>query len=116
MDDFDTSTLNILRALANPNRLTILRWISDPTSHFPAQKDGDLVEDGVCVNFITQKIGLSQPTVTAHMQVLGDAGLVTSKKIKNWVFYKPNKTQLEQSLRGLIDEIIGATGSKHTPQ
>ena len=33
----------------------------------------DLVEDGVCVGFITKKIKLSQPAVTEHMQVLAAA-------------------------------------------
>ncbi|WP_226892618.1 ArsR/SmtB family transcription factor [Phycobacter azelaicus] len=77
-----------LKVLANENRLQILHWLSDPERHFPPQEDGDLVEDGVCVGFITDKIGLRQPTVTNHMRLLQDAGLVESKKIKNWVFYK----------------------------
>ena len=63
--------------------------------------DGDLVEDGVCVGFITQKIGLSQPTVTEHMQVLAEAGLVTSKRIKNWVFYKPDRVRMTATLAAL---------------
>lgn len=82
------STAAALKALANENRLQILHWLSDPERHFPPQEDGDLVRDGVCVGFITEKIGLRQPTVTNHMRVLQEAGLVTSKKIKNWVFYK----------------------------
>ncbi len=85
------STAAQLRALANENRLMILSWILDPRAHFPPQTDGDLVDDGVCVGFITEKIGLSQPTVTTHMKVLAEAGLVTQKKIKNWVFYKPDR-------------------------
>ncbi len=85
------STTLQLKALANENRLIILSWITDPHPHFPPQEDGDLVTDGVCVGFITEKIGLSQPTVTTHMKVLAEAGLVTQKKIKNWVFYKPDR-------------------------
>lgn len=80
MDDELTSMAPALRALANENRLQILAWILDPRAHFPRQRDGDLVEDGVCVGFITDKIGLSQPTVTAHMRVLADAGLVSVSK------------------------------------
>ena len=75
------STAEALRALSNPKRLTIVHWLADPTSHFPPQRDGDLVADGVCVGFITKKIKLSQPAVTEHMQVLAAANLVTSKKI-----------------------------------
>ena len=88
------STANCLRALSNENRLLILSWILNPTEHFPPQVDGDLVEDGVCVGYITEKIGLSQPTVTNHMKILASVGLVTQRKIKNWVFYKPDKMRI----------------------
>jgi DNA-binding transcriptional ArsR family regulator len=77
-----------LKALANENRLLILHWLADPERFFPPQVDGDLVQDGVCVGFITEKIGLKQPTVTNHMKILQDAGFVRSKRIKNWVFYQ----------------------------
>lgn len=87
-----------LHALSNRHRLTILIWLTEPEKHFPPQRDGDLVKDGVCVGFITEKIGLSQPTVTTHMQALAKAGLVTSKKIKNWVYYKPNGTAIDRLL------------------
>ncbi|WP_083095829.1 ArsR/SmtB family transcription factor [Pseudophaeobacter leonis] len=90
------STLPALRALANPHRVQIMDWLLDPERHFPPQRDGDLVEDGVCVGFITDKVGLSQPTVTSHMKTLEQAGLVSSKKIKNWVFYKADQRALEQ--------------------
>lgn len=83
-----------LKALANVNRLQIIEWIMDPRAHFAEQVDGDLVEDGVCIGRIVDKIGLSQPTVTSHMKQLANAGLVSSKKIKNWVFYKPNRKRL----------------------
>ncbi|MCV0427715.1 MAG: helix-turn-helix domain-containing protein [Roseibium sp.] len=78
-----------MSALSSPVRLQILLWLLDPRSHFPEQRDGDLVEDGVCVGFITEKVGLSQPTVSSHMKKLAESGLVTGKKIGNWMFYKP---------------------------
>ena len=84
------STLLTLKALSSESRLQIMEWITSPTDHFPPQTDGDLIEDGVCVQSITDKIGLRQPTVTSHMRILENAGLVTSKQIKNWVFYKPD--------------------------
>lgn len=93
--------LDVLKALSNENRLLIMKWITSPRDHFPEQRDGDLMDDGVCVGFITQKIGLSQPTVTSHMKVLESAGLVSGKSIKNWVFYKPNRDLASETLRGL---------------
>lgn len=96
-----------LRALANPQRAQIMDWLLDPTAHFPPQRDGDLVQDGVCVGFITDKIALSQPTVTSHMKILETAGLVTSKKIKNWVFYKADRQALSQ-----ISQVFGQAANR----
>jgi len=78
----------VFRALASPRRLQILEWLRDPVSHFPPQRDGDLVDDGVCVLFIADKLGVAQPTATAHLQALARAGLVTSKRVGQWTFYK----------------------------
>ena len=101
MDDQFESMVAVLRALSNPRRMTIARWLADPTAHFPPQRDGDLEDDGVCVGFITKKIELSQPAVTEHMQVLASAKLVTSKKIKNWVFYKLDTSKVAAVLEEL---------------
>jgi ArsR family transcriptional regulator len=94
-----------LKALSNPHRLAILQWLIDPRVHFPDQQDADLVEDGVCVGFITTKAGLTQPTVTSHMQILAKADLVTSKKIKNWVYYRPNQSRIRAFLGELKDRL-----------
>lgn len=77
-----------LRALGNQKRLQILDWLKDPTSHFPRQIAGDLVKDGVCGLFITEKLNVSQPTASEHLRVLVDAGFLTGTKIKQWIFYR----------------------------
>jgi len=99
------STVLVLNALAHENRLRIVYWLSEPKVHFPPQVDGDLVEDGVCVGFITEKIKLKQPTVTNHMKILQNAGLVESKKIKNWVFYKLRNKILSKTINELTQLI-----------
>jgi ArsR family transcriptional regulator len=106
MHDDKEPTAMVLRALSNPRRMTIVRWLADPKAHFPPQRDGDLVQDGVCVGFITKKIKLSQPAVTEHMQVLASVNLVTSKKIKNWVFYKLDKELVAALLKDLSDTLL----------
>lgn len=90
-----------IKALANPHRFRMLEWLMEPESHFPKQRDADLLEDGVCVGFLTEKAGLSQPTVTSHMQKLAQAGFVTSKKIKNWVYYRPDRKRVRSFLEKL---------------
>jgi DNA-binding transcriptional ArsR family regulator len=101
MDDPSESMQNVLRALANEKRMQMLEWLLDPTANFPPQRDGDLVDDGVCVGAITDKIGLSQPTVTNHLRILVDVKLVTSRPIKNWVFYKADRTVVLEALSRL---------------
>ena len=105
MSDSDLQSKQ-LKALANTKRLQIIEWILDPLNHFEAQVDGDLIDDGVCIGRIVDKIDLSQPTVTSHMKVLEDAKLVTSKKIKNWVFYKPDREKLKQLFLGLEKRLL----------
>src|SRR5260221_14640254 len=78
----------VFRALASERRLQVLEWLKDPRAHFRPQADGDLVEDGVCGLFIAEKLGITQPTLTEHMRILIQAGLVVSKRIKQWTFYK----------------------------
>lgn len=99
MNDKIASTADLFRALANEQRLMIISWLANPRAHFPEQEDGDLVDDGVCVGFITAKIGLSQPTVTNHLQYLTNAGLIRPKRIKNWVFYRLVKERLNEITR-----------------
>jgi ArsR family transcriptional regulator len=86
--------VSVVKALANTNRLLILEWLRDPESHFPPQRDGDLVADGVCGVFIAEKLGVSQPTCGEHLRVLGQAGLLRSKKIKQWVFYQRDEDRI----------------------
>ena len=91
----------LFAALASARRLQVLEWLKDPRAHFPPQRDGDLVDDGVCVCFIADKLGVAQPTATAHMQRLARAGLVTSRRIGQWTFYQRDEdaiTAVKQSI------------------
>jgi ArsR family transcriptional regulator len=94
--------VDIYKALANDKRLAILSWLKNPTAHFPPQVDGDLVEDGVCGLFIAEKLNISQATLSEHMRVLVQAGLVTPKKIRQWIFYKRDEARIQSLKDGLI--------------
>ena len=95
----------VFRALASPKRLQVLDWLRDPVAHFPPQRDGDLVDDGVCVVFIANKLGVAQPTATAHLQALARAGLVTSKRIGQWTFYKRDEAAIQAFTQQLRDQL-----------
>src|SRR5258708_18226867 len=81
------SAAELFRALGSEKRLAVRSGRRDRVLHFPPQRDGDLVEDGVCVMFIAEKLGVAAPTATRHLQVLSRAGLVTSRRIGQWTFY-----------------------------
>ena len=94
-DPFDEA----LKALANPVRRKILLQMKDPEQNFPGQEHP--YEFGVCAGRIEGACGLSQSTVSAHLAVLAHAGLITAKKIGNWVFYKRNEPAIAAFLEHL---------------
>ncbi len=94
-----------LRALANERRLQILEWLKHPRKHFPPQVDGDLVKDGVCGLLLARKLRISQPTLSEHMRVLSQAGLVRGKRIKQWTFYQRDEKRIRELKRVLATQI-----------
>ena len=93
--------LTAIQAIGNDRRLQILEWLKDPKAHFRPQVDGDLVTDGVCAALIAEKLGISQPTLSEHMRVLSQAGLVKSKRIKQWIFYKRDEARIKDIKRSI---------------
>src|SRR5580658_3371411 len=85
---------DVIKALANERRLRILDWLKDPRAHFPPQVDGDLVDDGVCAVLIAEKLGITQATLSEHMRVLVQVGLVRAKRIKQWTFYQRDEVRI----------------------
>jgi DNA-binding transcriptional ArsR family regulator len=94
-----------LRALANGRRRLILEWLRDPKRHFRRQIDGDLVTDGVCGVLIAEKLGVSQPTVSEHLKILTQGGLLMSKRVKQWTFYKRDEAQIEKIKQAITAKI-----------
>jgi ArsR family transcriptional regulator len=65
-----------LKALADPGRLRLLSLIQ-------AQPGGE-----ACVCHLTEPLELSQPTVSHHLRVLREAGLVDREQRGSWAFYR----------------------------
>jgi len=93
------------KALGNDKRLTILGWLKDPRAHFPPQEYGDLVEDGVCGVWIAEKLGISAPTLSEHMRILVQAGLVRPRRIRQWTFYRREEPALEAVAAALSRDV-----------
>lgn len=77
------------KALADPGRIRLLNFIG-------AQPEAE-----ACVCHVTAPVGLSQPTVSHHLRILHDAGLLDREKRGAWVYYKVNHSRLE-SLRAAL--------------
>jgi ArsR family transcriptional regulator len=87
-DDLDDA----LKALSNPVRRQILQQMKDPEKNFPGQDHP--YEFGVCAGKIDDSFGLSQSTISAHLAVLQHAGLLSAKRVGQWVFYKRNEAAI----------------------
>ena len=82
----------IHKALASPMRRQILAWLKNPAEYFAAQEYP--LDLGVCAGLIDQQAGLSQSTVSAHLATLQRAGLITSRRVGQWIFFKRNETAI----------------------
>ncbi|MDB5962077.1 MAG: Transcriptional regulator, ArsR family [Massilia sp.] len=93
----------IHKALANPVRRQILSWLKEPHEYFAQQEHG--LELGVCAGLIDERTGLSQSTVSAHLASLQKAGLINSRRVGQWIFYKRNEEVLQAFLNQLHHEL-----------
>jgi ArsR family transcriptional regulator len=64
------------RALADPTRLRLISLVA-------AHED-----DEACVCELTDPVGLSQPTVSHHLKILVDAGILTREQRGKWAYYR----------------------------
>ncbi|AKS08933.1 ArsR/SmtB family transcription factor [Pseudomonas trivialis] len=94
--------LEIFKALSNRTRLEILKGLKDPEKNFPAQDEGDVHTVGVCVSSIQEGVGLSQSTVSDYLATLHRAGLIETRRIGQWTYYKRNEATISA-----LAEIIG---------
>ena len=77
-------------ALSDPVRLRVLSMLA-------AAADGE-----VCVCDFVDPLGKSQPTISHHLKILSEAGLVHGDRRGKWVWYSLNRDRLAQ-LRAQID-------------
>lgn len=72
------------KALADPARVKLLSLIA-------AARDGE-----ACICDLTAPLGLSQPTVSHHMKLLVDAGLVSRQQRGKWAYYRILRDALDR--------------------
>jgi ArsR family transcriptional regulator len=79
----------LLKVLAEPARLRLLSLIQ-------AQPGGE-----ACVCHLTTPLGLSQPTVSHHLKVLLEAGLVEREQRGSWAYFRVRREPLA-AIRGIL--------------
>ncbi|GAA1382598.1 ArsR/SmtB family transcription factor [Peribacillus frigoritolerans] len=87
--------VNIFKSLSNEARLQILEWLKDPTAHFGPQDGIDLIEVGVCVSQITEKLNMTQSTASQYLSTLQRAGLIKATRIGKWTYYKRDEEAIK---------------------
>lgn len=75
----------LFRAFADPNRLRLLSIVKASTA-------GE-----ACVCDLTEPLNLGQPTVSHHLKILVDAGLLSREKRGTWAYFSLIPGALEQA-------------------
>ncbi len=83
-EDEAVSQARLLKALADPTRLRILSLLSR-------------YEGEVCVFEIVESFTLEQPTISHHLRILRDAGLVDCRKKGLWAYYYVRREALSRA-------------------
>lgn len=75
---------SLLKAIADPTRLQLISYLNSSNN------------SESCVCNLTAPLGLSQPTVSHHLKVLLEAGLITREKRGTWVWYAVDQQRWAQ--------------------
>lgn len=88
----DATTMSTkLKALSDPTRLRLFSIISSG--------------EAMCACDLTEPLGVGQPTVSHHLKVLHDAGLVDREQKGKWAFYSPSGAALRE-LSDFLDPAV----------
>jgi ArsR family transcriptional regulator, arsenate/arsenite/antimonite-responsive transcriptional repressor len=85
-----TDVAALFRVLGEPARLLLLSAIAAQPS------------EEVCACELVESLGLSQPTVSHHLKVMYEAGLLTKERRGNWIYYRIVRERLV-FLRQVLD-------------
>ncbi|KUN81226.1 ArsR/SmtB family transcription factor [Streptomyces griseoruber] len=89
----------MLRTPVGEKRLDILEWLKEPHRHFPPQRHGDLVEDGVTADAIAARLGVRREVAETHLALLTDIGLLRATRIKRRLYYRRDEIRIAEVAR-----------------
>jgi len=88
----EQSFVKVMKALSDPSRVKVIKALE--------------VRE-LCVCELREVVGLAQPTVSKHLKVLEEAGLIAGRKDGQWVYYRLSPASIYaesmlESLRGWL--------------
>jgi ArsR family transcriptional regulator len=86
------SLMRVLKALADPNRMRIMKMLQ---------------RREMCVCEITEALGIAQPSVSRHMRLLEQAGLVEARRDGQWTNYLWKPSPVDPYARCMLERIPG---------
>ncbi|MEV1084400.1 helix-turn-helix domain-containing protein [Streptomyces sp. NPDC050211] len=89
----------MLRTPVSERRLDILEWLKDPAAHFPPQRHGDPVEDGVTAAAVAAKLGVPRSVAETHLGLLTAIGLLRTKRIRLRTYYRRDEVRIAEVAR-----------------
>lgn len=95
------NVIDISKVLSNETRMNILFWLKEPEKHFPPHQELKHFKDGVCVQYIGEKSGLSQSTISQYLSMMQKAGLVILTRHGKWTYYKRDEKLIKQYIAHL---------------
>ena len=90
----------IFKALANPTRRQILEWLKAPEQFLSVDECGDF-KRGVCAGHIERLGKVAQSTMSNHLSVLQQAGLINVEKYGQWSYFTRNEALIQQYIEHL---------------
>jgi len=87
----------VFKALGDPARLRIVGFLRRPAAECCS------FADAVCACDIETALGLAQATISHHMKILQQAGLVSGEKRGRWVHYRLNREAFARAAEWLSD-------------
>lgn len=100
-----TDRIEQAKALASEARMNLLDWLREPERQFSHQVTGPPEEIGVCVTLLAEKLGMSQPTTSRHLDLLRRAGFISANRIGKWSFYSRNEDRISEYGRWIHDRL-----------
>ena len=94
------ATVQTLKALAHPIRLRIVQMLADKRS-FGIDDESCCAQSEVCVCKITDRFDVSMPTISHHLKLLREAGLVDTRRGGVWIYYSLRRETLDEVARVL---------------